>query len=1242
MRYIFKVLVLGNPKYTPFYVSNAFIEDGEDKESYFVWYKELNIFEDVCDLEIDVISDMINTNFDELLTEIDGIIYFLNPSSEEELEFFDLVLPVINSIKRDIPTIIMYYDLEGIIPISVNEILENLWVNHPQLEAFVNILPRDFHQPLQCLCLAMITGDTPLNIENAWMRFPIFILLANFYFKHQQYFYTAQAVRKAAMIADIFNKAEFYVISEQAALLYSKINLYLEASKILQKIDKKKSENFKKLYAESIILEGNKLFNKKKYDLAARQYLAAAQWAAIELKDRHMRNESFRLAINSWISACKVENAFQIFTVLPHEGVLLVLKEIVDKIIAAAEFLVKSKKYIEAKDQLYKAITLYQREGLFDDLEKFTYKQVEVLTKLLEVQIKNKDNYSAKYTYDEIENLWESYEVKRTNLDKLLEDLIILFLNELNFGMATNLMNKLTSLSTKKKLTKFRVKIEEEAKELRKKEIEENIQKGVMVLGEFIQEELQIITNINEQIIKEANILIENKEFIRAADRIKNQANFLKSIGKEDIQDEILSKSLDILIIGKNFTQFFPIYTELSDAMKKKYLVNKFQLYIKILKEIILEKDFEEIKGVFENSSKIYRDQMLYEQAQEIGEEYIQVIKEQATKIVDTENNLKGVEKALVLIKKASDISYAYLENTKIDFNELYRKITEIYINFEKYSYAHAINDRIDNSMLKAELHKKIAKLEAEKSSAETDKAKDIFKEEELIERYSLIKNKAREAFQDQQRELRQRKGLKRAYFEHVLYSLDIQDYKKAIKQYKEIVKHLIKIKQYNLAGVSLAVLALILIKENRVDEIKMLLKNTKKELSSFGKLFSETFAITLIEYILDVEKLKDEAKLKNSIVFMENLPLFEQEIDLLYSYIGKELKKEEPLKALSKELDVQELEEKMIYLASNIQKEKQDIAKRKLMRNQYWRHALEDLSNKKYEIASTGYIDTIPPLMIKNFYKQAAVSLIIGSLLKIKGKDINSSKSIFYDNLSKLEKYKSKIEELSEIKLFREFFFVMENDFKNLIRIGLENLIDRLVLFQPEIDYLQSLIPEEIIKEELKETITRKDLGRKTKLLVEIEQNLANLRQKMGDVRREKEDVLRKRTVMRRRYYKDIITTLQEENFKLAGEEYYNLGISISKRKDFSTSSLLILLHGLAFIKVKEPIKNIRFNVKQFLDSLGLNKRLVEDTFYIRCIHFILDVIENKLDKFIPQFNEMLEILPLFEEENKLKKIEL
>jgi len=1186
---------------------------------------------------------MINANFDEILPKVDGIIYFLNPQNKEELEYFDLVLPIISSVKRDIPTIIIYYDLDGLIPISTNELLENLWLKYPQLEAFVNVSTRDFYQPLQCLCLAMITGDTPLNIENAWMRFPIFILLANLYYERQNFFYAAQAIRKTAMIADIFNKAEFYVISEQAALLFSKENLYLEASEILQNIDKKKSENFKKLYAESIILEGNKLFNKRNYELAAKQYLAAAQWAAIELKDIELRNESFKLAINSWISACKVEYSFKILNSLPHQKALNILKEIDDKILAAADFLVKNKKLIKAKDQVYKAITIYQREGLFNLLEKFTYKQVEILKKLLELQIKKNDNYSAKYTYDEIENLWESYGVKKTNLDKLLEELIQLFLNELNFGMATDLMNKLSSLSIKKKLTKIRDKVEEEAKEIRRKEIQENLEKGVKVLNEFLEEELKIITSINEQIIKEANVLIESNEFIRAAERIKNQAYFLKSIGKEQIQEELLTKSLDILLIGKAMTQFPPIFAELTELTKERYLIKKFQLILKKLKEIKDEKKYSELEQIFENSIRIYRDQELYEQAQVISEGYIEVLKSRALQILETENKVQGIERALNLTNKASEISLAYLENIKVDLSEIYRIIAERYIELGNLSKAHAINDLIDNNAIKAEINKKIEKLEAEKSAIESKKAEEDFKEESLIERLFLIKKKARDALLDQSNELRQRKGYKRAYFKDALLLLESREYEEAIKKYEESIDRLFNIRQYNLAGVSLAVIALILLKQEKFNLIEPRLKKIKEEYSSFYRLLSETFAITIIEYLIDLNKLQKKFRLKEYVHFFENLPLFKEEEALLFDYLGEKHKAAERGKEISSTLiEIDVLEEKITQLASNIQLEKSDIAKRKLMKNQYWRYALEDLLNKKYQTAAMDYINIIPQLMEKKFYKQASISLIIGCLLMVKENDINSAKSAYFDNLSRLEKYKSKVEDLPEIKLIPELFFAIENDLKEIIETCLNVLIEKLALFGPESEYLKSLIPKEITGEKEKELISREELGKRSIDSVQREQNFANLRQKLPDIKRERKDILKKRTAMKKYYYKEVLSALEENNLKLTGDLYYDLAMSLSKRKDFTTSSLLILLHGLTLIKNKESLLTVKSNIDQFLNSLGLNKRLVEDTFYIRCINFILDVVLNKLDNYISPINEMLEILPLFEEESKLKQIEL
>ncbi|MFX0147467.1 MAG: hypothetical protein ACFE8E_06920 [Candidatus Hodarchaeota archaeon] len=1243
MRYIFKTLILGNIEYTPYFVSNAFIEAGEEKENTLLWYKEINAFEDVCNLEVEVICDMINANFDEILPMVDGIIYFLNPQNNEELEYFDLILPIIDSVKRDIPTVILYYDLDGIIPISTNELLENLWLKYPQLEAFVNVSPREFYQPLQCLCLAMITGDTPLNIENAWMRFPIFILLANLYYEKQNFFYAAQAIRKAAMIADIFNKAEFYIISEQAALLFSKENLYLEASKILQNIDKKKSENFKKLYAESIILEGNKLFNNRDYELAAKQYLTAAQWATIELKDIELRNETFKLAINSWISACKVEYSFKILNSLPHQKVLNILKEIDDKILAAADFLVKSKKLDKAKDQIYKAITVYQREGLFDILDKFTYKQVDILKKLLELQINKNDIYSAKYSYDEIENLWESYGVKKSNLDKLLEELIQLFLNELNFGMATDLMNKLNSLSIKKKLTKIRDKVEEEAKELRRKEIQENLEKGVKVLKEFLDEELKIIASLNEKIIKEANALIESNEFIRAAERIKNQANFLKSIGKEQIQEELLFKSLDTLLIGKAMTQFIPLFTELTELTKERYLIKKFQLILKQLKEIKSERKYSELERIYENLIRIYREQELYEQAQTISEEYIEVIKSRILQILDTENNLQGIERALNLTNKASEISLAYLEKIKIDLNEIYRIIAERYIELGNLSGAHAINDRIDNNAIKAEINKKIEKLEAEKSAIEIKKAEEDFKEESLIERLSLIKKKARDALIDKENELRQRKGYKRAYFEDALLLLKSGEYEGAIKKYEESINRLFNIRQYNLAGVSLAVIALILLKQEKFSLIEPRLKKIKEDYSSLVRLLSETFAITIIEYLIDLNKLHKKFRLKEYVHFFENLPLFKEEETLLYEYLGEKHKAPEKGKEISStpiEMDV--LEEKITQLAKSIQLEKSDIAKRKLMKNQYWRYALEDLSNKKYRTAAMDYIDVVPQLMEKKFYKQASISLIIGCLLMVKENDINVAKSAYYDNLNRLEKYKSNIEDLPEIKLVPELFFAIENDLKKLIETCLNLFIEKLALFTPESEYLKSLIPKETPKEIEKELISREELGKRSIDSVQREQNFANLRQKLPDIKRERNDLLKKRNAMKKYYYKEVTSALEENNLKLTGNLYFDLAMSLSKRKDFTTSSLLILLHGLALIKNNVSLLIIKSNVDQFLNSLGLNKRLVEDTFYIRCINFILDVILNKLDNYISPINEMLEILPLFEEENKLKQIEL
>jgi len=623
MRYIFKILILGlDGEAIALYTIRSFGEEGENKGPYLELYKEVKILEDTCDLEVNAIIDVENTDLDELINTVDGIIYFINPMKNEEKEVFNSLLHDIRKVSRNIPIILMYYDQEGIFPLSVNDLLENTWLKYFDIEAFVNVQPREFHHVLHCLCTAMISGDSPLNIENAWMRFPIYIQLANIYFKKAEkeskpeyYFFSAQAVKKAAMIADIFNKEEFHVICEQAAFLFSKVNLYLEAAKILQNVDPKKSENFKRLYAESMILEGNKLFNTRKFNESARQYESTAQWAALELEDEELRNEAFKLAITSWISACKMENVFKIIKNLPHDLILEILHEFLPKIIEMVDFLIKEQKLLITRDQLRITVDEYQKRNLTEELQELVTKLIEVLQLLLAKQIEEEDRFGAYEYYYEIKSVCETYDLELPNQDQQLNILIKVFIKNLEFGEYNLLLNEVNSLELKKELTALISKEEEKNKELLRQQKEENLRKNRDILNSYIERELQIIAESNVKTIKEANVLIEKGEYLNAANLVKSQADFWSTIGREEIRDQMLKKVLDILLVGLLFDRFTNVYYELKNETRKIYLRNRLTLIKDKLKEYSKKTKFEEVFNVFIFFISIYREQSLFDQS---------------------------------------------------------------------------------------------------------------------------------------------------------------------------------------------------------------------------------------------------------------------------------------------------------------------------------------------------------------------------------------------------------------------------------------------------------------------------------------------------------------------------------------------------------------------------------------------------------------------------------------------------
>ncbi|MGV9204949.1 MAG: hypothetical protein ACOC44_13130 [Promethearchaeia archaeon] len=1242
---MFKILVLAESALTFPYMVNALKEKGEDMGTYYEWFEEFNVIDNICDLEIDVITDIISTEFDEIIPLVDGIVYILNPMKKEEFEFFEMLVDIIESVKRDIPMIILFYDKNGIIPISTHKLLKSVWQIYPDYEAFVNLLPNEFHQVIRCLSLSMISGDPPLNIETAWLRLPIIIQRGNFHFEHGNYLKAAQALKKIATIADIYNKNEYYVYCEQTAYLFSKANHYLEASKIIKDVSKIKANNFKRLYVENLLREGNKLFNKKSFEMAARQYETAGQWTSIELKDKGLIHESFRLAINSWISACKNQEAFRVLERLDHEEAISVLNEVSDKIIDAVDFLISVNQLEKAKRELYLAINTYQKEDLFDQIEKFTSKLAQVLIKILEKQIERKEIYEAKQTYDELENMWEVYDVDKTTIDNILEPLIREFIKRLNFSMASILINKLDSLGLKKELTEYISDVEEKSKEKKKLEKEENLQQGIAIIREFITEEYKIIRQLNSKVLENAKEKVEEQNLVGAARMIKIQSDYLIKIGMEEVADQMLTNALDYLLEGKLFQKFFDYFSDLQKSMKKRYLKRIFPLLKEKLEELTdfedLKKsgDFEEKSAIFQTINQKYRTHMLYEKSREISYLFISLIKNQALLIVQKDQTKGAIKAALKLIKKVNNISSAYLNNEKFTFDKIYRKIAEIYITLNDLSSAHAYNDRIENKEFKSEIHKKIAQIEGSRSAIKSKKAKELLKGEILKEQISIIKKKARDVRTEKKDYLKQRTGLKRAFFKKPLEFLRNQDYQEAYKEYKKTALRLNRIKKYNLAGTSFMIASLILMKQQEFGKLINSFKSLEDDISSSSKIFFETFPMILIKYIISLKKIGDEAKLNAALSYIEYLPLFDEEIDLLYDILGKEQHIEEKTKEKSEQgADAQKLKAKIKIVCKKIEKTQQDISKRKLMKGKYWSKPLESLENREYLNASMSYLDVISPLLEKNFQKHAAIGLILGCFILLQAKDFHVASSTF-------QKHQDQFDEkhIPEISLAKYILSAFEQDITEIVPFGVEKLTEELILFPPEIEFLKKIAnidEEEVSHEEGHKVLSRKDRGNLKKLKVELDQTFGILKQRKRDVKSEFRQLFRKREAMRRRFYNEILSSLEQGDYTKSASQYKELAEKFVKRKDTLSISISIMMHAFCLLQAGSTYEQISQKLDRMISSLDISEELINDTFVIKLLKFFLDIRANGISDYNSRIKKMLAELPLFDVEKQLLEI--
>ncbi len=173
----------------------------------------------------------------------------------------------------------------------------------------------------------------------------------------------------------------------------------------------------------------------------------------------------FKFAVYSWVSACEIQNAFALLENFDHNEMIQTLNEITQKIAGAADFLVAQGKYEEAKTQIYLSFDQYQKAGLPESIKILAIKVIKILKHTLEDQLYKDDVHEAKMSLDELINIWESYDVKKENIDEYLEKIVRLFIRERDFSKVDALIPKFESLELQRKMTDLRMHEEELIKE---------------------------------------------------------------------------------------------------------------------------------------------------------------------------------------------------------------------------------------------------------------------------------------------------------------------------------------------------------------------------------------------------------------------------------------------------------------------------------------------------------------------------------------------------------------------------------------------------------------------------------------------------------------------------------------------------------------------------------------------------------------------------------------------------------
>ncbi len=1219
MQYMFSFLVLGNIPTAVSYMEQSglrpFIENEIASWEYQFRWQDNPV---LTTIEAPLAK---SANYDEMIFRTDSILYFLNPDSPNERDLFQNIIKIITTVRQGLPVIVVLRKEGGFINENLNELFRWVWQNY-FFEVFVSdgFQSNYLQNILSIVSEGLINNNPIINHSFVWLEFPFLIEQGQQALMRQNWSAVIPIYHKIALIAQLLGHKDWPIYMEQAAGYAAQNQDVLKAAHIIQRLNPKLAKKYLKEHVDLLFDKANIQMDQKQYTVAAQIYESAGNWAKLEINDDEMMKIAYRQSIIAWIQAAEIQNAFPLIEKFSHIDMITIMEEMTEYIAQLIDQLLMVQRLDLAKAQLYLCFQRYQKVGLFDSGKILANKAAKVLKLILEQDLSKKDVASARLTFDELINIWETFNLVGENIDYYLTQLIQQYIDLNDFQKVDSLISRIQSAELQKNMTENRIKREELKKQESKIERLAEVTQWTQIFQHYKEQEDNHFRAIHLNKREQATTLTDQGKYLEGARLLYAHGLWLKQIKQETYANEILIYCMDIYLARKFVSRFLRSISEISEKPRKKYIQTQEELIRSDLLALKTLIPLDRFEPLFEGIITLYRNHLLYEESHRFAELFADYLIEKGSQIAN-QMDIRTISRAIEILAKIDQLARSYFERKTFNVDKILQPIVSYYIKSDNLKDARAFNEKITTKAISGANYTLIEQIQSEKSNVVIQAAKTKQEKQFYTDQLSQLANQAPVNRASMENLFRMRTGLKRRFFQEPLDQLIAQNFEAATDLYDKSSFDLARIKKFELASVSAGITILLYLSRKAGVGFQQYLQKLEQELGSSFSILNETYPMKVINFILRCFTNKFFDLVLPAVKLCEFLPLFPEELHIVEGLLENDEKDFEQLASLMSRPDPASTTAIPLHYHLLIEKLESNLhlsSKRRVLEQKYWGDCQTYLTRQQYEEAANTYLDLVNELINRNYEIFAMNSIVMGFLVSIKSKSIAEVNSEYEKYIFQFTKKHEQITKSGVFQLLELFLQYWGNSNASQMHRDIGKAFQtHLTLFDWEISFINNLLLS------LTETITSEKIrsSQKDSAIPASSPNLAGtlftqqasaLLQQIEAARTDLIQLKEKREKMIRTYYADILEDLQKQNFNAAADKYFNLAKRMARRNDYDTSSFMVFLAILCFIKTKIPNQNIKANLESFYSNLGIVKKILDDSIGLKVAHFLLDTMES------------------------------